>query len=156
MDYEKFEEIVRPFLLKLSGGSHIINTELILRDSKPQLTTISERGGDVMNTVSEVNKLLYIPNFAMAGKGYLVFSTESEMYIYYPEGEDTWYEAPTPSGWSTANQWVWRGGSITAMNKGRGWNVSSRDQSNYYILDLNLKRLTYLNWTIVKNPLEMK
>ena len=145
MNKKEFERLVRPYL-KSHGQGGKINTEMILRDFKHSVlpTRISD-----MNTISELNKLIYIPNiWGEDDDSYLVFSDESTMYIYHPRVSDDWYETENSRGWSANHQWVMRKASITSMNNGRGWNVGYEADRLYHALepDFLLKPIKYLNW----------
>tara|TARA_B100001079_G_scaffold271640_1_gene290017 strand:+ start:546 stop:1016 length:471 start_codon:yes stop_codon:yes gene_type:complete len=156
MNKEDFEKLVRPYIIKSSEDGSVINMELILRDFKPYSPTQNYD----MVTVLTLNKLLYIPDVWDEDKGYLVFSTESEMYIYYPQGnwglddDEKWHVAYSADGWSENHNWVMRTASITDMNNGKGWNMGTKVNVFYY--ELESKLIKYLNWTIVKNPLNLK
>jgi hypothetical protein len=154
MNKKEFEKLVRPYLIKSPGQRIKINTELILRDFKYHFLPTEHHD---MITISELNKLIYMPDTWNKDKGYLVFSNESEMYIYYPQGEDKWYEAETSAGWSSDHAWVKRLASITAMNNGKGWNVGEKVNKDtlYYALEPHLNSKKYLNW-MDRNPLEVK
>jgi len=153
MNKKEFEKLVRPYLIKSPGQMIKINTELILRVFKYHF--LPKKHNDMI-TVSELNKLIYIPDIWVDGNCYLVFSDESTMYVWSPTGEDEWYESETSAGWSDEHQWVMRKASITSMNNGNGWNVGDRTDTLYYALESHLKSSKYLNWTIVKNPLNLK
>ena len=151
MNKEEFERLVRPYLIKTQGQRNKINTELVLRDFKHPLLPTKHY---YMATVSELNKLIYIPTF---GQQYLIFSDESTMYIYHPSGvRDEWYETEKGTGWSDRHQWVMRGVSITSMNDGKGWNVGEDVDTVYYALKPHLNSIKYLNWTVEKNPFNLK
>lgn len=146
MNKKEFERVVRPYLIKSHGLGSKINTEKILREFKH---LVSPKRKSYMNTISELNKLIYIPNFlGEKDYSYLVFSDESTMYIYHPRGYDKWYETETSHGWSDDHQWVMRKVSITSMNNGKGWNVGHEADSFYYALDPHflLYPIKYLNW----------
>ena len=152
MNKKEFERLVRPYLIKTQGQRNKINTELVLRDFKhPFLPTKHYDAA----YISELNKLIYIPTHSQP---YLVFSDESTMYIYCPRGSDEWYESENSYGWSDNHQWVMRKDSISLMNDGRGWNLGHKEDVLYYMLENlpDLNPINYLNWTIVKNPLNLK
>ena len=152
MNKKEFEKLVRPYIIESPRLK--LNTELILRYFEPHSPT---KHYD-MFTVSELNKLIYVPNIWVEDEGYLIFSDESTMYIYCPKGSDEWYESETTYGWSDDHQWVMRKDSISLMNDGRGWNLGDKEDVLYYMLENlpDLNPINYLNWTIVRNPLNLK
>ena len=155
MNKKEFENLVRPYIIESPRPK--LNTELILRDFEPHSPT-KHYDMFTVSWLKELNKLIYVPNIWKHDESYLVFSDESTMYIYCPRGSDEWYESENSYGWSDNHQWVMRKDSISLMNDGRGWNLGHKEDVLYYMLENlpDLNPINYLNWTIVKNPLNLK
>jgi len=165
MNREDFEKWVRPYLNYKYDGPDPGNSNLIVEANykliKEQFKEIKwdKRNGLVRPHILEENKLIFIPiKVRMKMEGYFVFSDESNMYCWWggkPElRNDEWAYYPDTTGWSNEYYWIHRGGPISHMNGGEGWNFQS--DFSYYTLEhpINLP-IKYINW-IGKNPLELK
>ena len=176
MNKEDFKKLVKRYITIDKD----VNVDLILKTFDSHKPNNSGTPGA---TILLENKLLYIPaerseivdgiatetiynlnddGFGPKNKGTFVFSDGShkdvqERYMYiYSVGpkkyDDEWY-ITSGTGWSTKHNWVVRDVPISAMNKGKGWRVSSGIK-NYYVLDSSNVHYM-LNWTL-RNPMEVK
>jgi len=162
MNKREFKRLVRPYITKgrIEGKANsnprtnktIVRKELILQD-------FESREPETPAYIIIENKLVFIPADGFQTQkmvsGTFVFSDDSKMYCWNSkagiENSQSWYHTSKPGGWNQDFTWILRHQSMSAMNKGKGWNFGTN--KIYYVLET--PKLKLINW-INNNPLEVK